>query len=331
LHGGSINVKSEVGFGSTFIVTLPLVTEDTSSTVSAPATGAERDSPLPDIEPIAAGLTDEVSIHPDQETLTEVTVSPPDETPLLLLVDDHADMRAYLRACLAPDYQIIEASDGEEGLSQARHFVPDLVITDVTMPVMDGYAFCREIRSDRVINHVPVIMLTAQASTKSEITGLETGADDYLVKPFHPQALQVRVKNLIERQRQLRERFSKEVLIRPAEITVTSADEAFIQMACEATELHIDDVNFNVDAFAAALGMSLRQLQRKLRALTNLSPKGFIRTIRLERAAQLLKQHYGTVAEVCYAVGFNNPTYFAKCFSEAFGVPPSTYAEAGNL
>ena len=330
-HHGHIRVESEVGFGSEFIVTLPVTSEHGAPSDETAWTQTDREAQtllsLPAVEDVVENDFPDLAAP---VTPQDVTMSTTDETPLLLLIDDHADMRAYLRSSLAPDYQIVEAADGEEGLDSARQFVPDLIITDVTMPVMDGYAFCRALRADTALNHIPIIMLTAQASTESEITGLETGADDYLVKPFNSQALQARVKNLIERQRRLRARFSKEVLIQPSEISVASADEAFIRRACETTEAHLADVHFNVDAFADALGMSLRQLQRKLRALTDLSPKAFIRTIRLQRAAQLLKQQYGTVAEVSYAVGFNNPTYFTKCFSEAFGTPPSAYADSDD-
>ena len=313
-HRGQIRVESEVGFGSEFIVTLPrgLEIEEAASMLPTHEEPPRLDVDLGEMEQAAS----EVPF---------LDASPSEEAPLVLLVDDHREMRAYLRACLAPDYQVLEAADGAEGLAQAGALVPDLIITDVMMPVMDGHAFCRALRADDVLNHIPVIMLTAKASPLSEVAGLETGADDYLVKPFNAGALRARVERLIARQRQLRARFSREVVIQPGDITVSSAEEAFIQRAREVVENHLSDVHFNVDAFSEALGMSLRQLQRKLSALTGLAPKAFIRTIRLQRAAQLLEKRFGTVAEVAYAVGFNNPTYFTKCFREAYGVPPSGY------
>jgi len=325
-HHGQIRVESEVGFGSGFIVTLPRGLE---------RPGEETASMLPTHEGPPLGRLDvglgEVEQAISAADLPLLDASPSEEAPLVLLVDDHPEMRAYLRACLAPDYQVLEAADGAEGLDQAGALVPDLIITDVMMPVMDGHAFCRALRADEVLNHIPVIMLTAKASPVSEVAGLETGADDYLVKPFNAGALRARVERLITRQRHLRARFSQEVVIQPGDIAVSSAEEAFVQRAREAVENHLSDVHFNVDAFSEALSMSLRQLQRKLSALTGLAPKAFIRTIRLQRAAQLLDKRFGTVAEVAYAVGFNNPTYFTKCFREAYGVPPSGYLDSEEV
>ncbi len=196
------------------------------------------------------------------------------------------------------------------------------------MPRMDGFALCRTIKADTVLNHIPVILLTARASTESKREGLESGADDYLFKPFNADELRVRVRNLIALRRQLRARFSRKTLIEPHSISVKSAEEVFIEHACAVVEEHLAEDAFNVDAFASAMSMGSRQLQRKLRALTDQTPTEFIRLLRLKRAAQLLEQHAGTVSEIAYEVGFNNPTYFATRFREAFGVPPSEYHAA---
>jgi AraC-like DNA-binding protein len=173
-----------------------------------------------------------------------------------------------------------------------------------------------------------VILLSARASGESKLAGLETGADDYLYKPFNAKELRARVKNLIELRRALRRRFARELLAPPAEPDVPSAEEAFLARAREVVEQHLSEVTFNVDGLADALGMSTRQLQRKLRALTGHSPNAFIRLVRLQRSARLLEQGAGTVSEIAYEVGFNHPTYFMKRFREVFGQSPSEYGAA---
>ena len=182
-----------------------------------------------------------------------------------------------------------------------------------------------------MLNHIPVILLTARASDESKVEGLETGADDYLFKPFNAEELRVRVRNLIALRRRLRARFSQEILVQPTGISVQSADEAFVDRVREVVEAHMADETFNVEAFADVLSMGPRQLQRKLRALTGQTPTEFIRLMRLKRAAQLLEQHAGTVSEIAYEVGFNHPTYFATCFREVFGTSPSAYVASRSV
>ena len=204
--------------------------------------------------------------------------------------------------------------------------MPDLVITDIIMPEVDGYAFCKALKEDPVLDHVPVVMLTAKAEEEHKIEGLASGADSYLCKPFSMRELTARVENLLTSRRRLRKRFSRERLTRPAPVDVESADDRFIRRARETVEAHVGEEHFKVDAFAEEMGMSVRQLQRKMRAVADQTPSGFIRLLRLGRGAQLIEQDYGTIAEIAYAVGFSSASYFSRCFRETFGAPPSEYA-----
>jgi len=223
------------------------------------------------------------------------------------------------------EYNVMEAADGLAGLKVATEQLPDLVITDLMMPRMDGVELCQKLKTDERTSHIPVIMLTAKTSVEDRIEGLETGADDYLTKPFNIKELRVRVKNLIKQRQKLRERFRKELLLEPREIAVTSADERFIRQSLEIIENNMSDQDFSVEQLGADLAMSRMQLFRKIKALTDQSPSEYIRTIRLKRAAQLIKSSYGNLAEITYEVGFNSPSYFAKCFRELYGVTPSEF------
>jgi DNA-binding response OmpR family regulator len=249
-----------------------------------------------------------------------------DAEPLLLIVEDNEEVRRYLCDTFAGQYQVIEAEHGLEGLRKAVEAVPDLVISDLMMPRMDGLELCRHLKMDERTSHIPVIMLTARASVESKLDGLETGADDYVTKPFHPQELHVRVRNLIEGRRNLRARFGRQVKLQPKDITVSSADEKFLYNAIAVVEKHMSDSDFSVEALENEMMMSKMQLYRKLKALTDQSPSEFVRTLRLKRAASLISQRSGNISEIAYDVGFNNLSYFAKCFKEHYGVPPSEYA-----
>ena len=318
LHHGEINVESGVGVGTTFTVRLPLgkahlkpeqIVERGALSVEQEALGDERNALEQPNTPIPE--------HPNTRTLEH----------LILIVEDNPDMRAYIRDNLQEYYQTNEAENGIMGLKKARKIMPDLIISDVMMPEMDGMEFCERLKNDPQISHIPVILLTARAARQDKLEGLETGADDYLVKPFDAKELIARAKNLIKQRRRLQERFRREVEIEPAEVTNTSMDAVFLQKVMTAVEAHIDNVAFNTHHLASEAGVSRRHLNRKLRGLTGQTTREFIRTIRLKRAAQLLQQHSGTVTEIAYDVGFQNIGYFAKVFREQFGVSPSEYGK----
>jgi len=241
--------------------------------------------------------------------------------PVILVVEDNADVRSYIGDHLAAGYQVLEAAHGVEGLERARETIPELIISDIMMPQMDGYRLCRALKEDERTSHIPVILLTAKAGTENKIEGLETGADDYLIKPFEPKELLARVRNLIEVRRRLREHFK--VPLRPSDIAITSMDDAFLKKAVEAVERHMREESFGVEELGEQLAMSRVQLHRKITALTNHPPGEFIRYLRLHRAMELLKNNAGTVSEVAYNVGFGDPSHFTRRFRELFGVLPS--------
>ncbi len=250
--------------------------------------------------------------------------------PILLIVEDHADIREHIRDRLWETYQILDAADGEAGLRLALEEVPDIVVTDLMMPVMDGVEMTRRLKTDERTSHIPVVMLTAKASVENRIEGLETGADDYLTKPFHMKELAVRLQNLGEQRKLLREKFRREIVLEPGQAAVNSADERFLEKMLKYLEENLSNPELDVQAFRDALGMSRMQFFRKVKALSGQSPVEFIRTFRLKRAAQLLEKGFGNVAEVTYEVGFNNLSYFARCFKEFFGRTPSEYLRANS-
>jgi len=312
LHRGTISVTSVVGKGTEFRVRIPLGSAHLKADeiLAAQAEIGER-SPV------------HIEAH-EQSAQVDPGVQTPDGTrSIVLVVEDNIDVRAYIRQYLVPSYQVLEAHDGKEGVEKARESIPDLIISDVMMPKLDGYELCKTLKLDEKTSHVPIILLTAKAGQENKVEGLETGADDYLTKPFDAKELLVRVKNLIEVRRKLRERFSAAQVLKPGEIAVTSIDDAFLQKALAVVEKRLGDENFSVEDFAREAGMSRSQLHRKLTALTNQSPGSFIRYMRLHRAMELLRKNAGTVSEIAYAVGFSGLSYFTQCFQEQFSVLPS--------
>jgi len=248
-------------------------------------------------------------------------------SPILLLVEDNTDMRNYMRNCLELNYRTIEAKDGYDGFKKATNKIPDLVISDVMMPKMDGYELCKKLKTDKRTSHISIILLTARAETIDKIEGLETGADEYLTKPFDTKELHVRVKNLINQRRLLRKKFSKQETFNPEEIAASPIDSIFLKRAKNIIENSLSDTDFSIERFAEDIGLSRSQLHRKMRALTDHSPTEFIRILRLQYALKLFTQDR-TIAEIAYEVGFNNPAYFSQCFRKQYGKLPSEFTQS---
>ncbi len=244
--------------------------------------------------------------------------------PTILIVDDNADMRRYLRTLLADKYYVIEASDGANGLSIANESVPDLIVSDVMMPVMDGLSFCRKIKEEPMTSHIPVILLTARSTESQQLEGLDSGADAYMTKPFSSQLLLARIDNLLKSRRQLKHLFDDRSVMAQVETEKLSApDRTFIERLKELMQKNLDNSNMKMDDIGAGLGISRVQLYRKVKALTGLSPIELLRQMRLQKAYTLLKTTDWTISEIAYAVGFSSPGYFTTCFKKQFGKYPT--------
>ena len=323
MQKGTIRVESEEKKGSCFFISLPVIMN--------PSKSGEM------IE-----ILDEAGTAPRQFKRFEVTdgheyifnnedqkdeVHPDRRKPVILVVEDEAEVRNFIRDYLGSAYNIYEAADGRTGFEKSVKYDPDLIISDIIMPVMDGMELCQKIKSDLRTSHIPVVMLTARSSLENKIKGLETGADAYIEKPFSIDLLETQVRNILDNRRILRNKFCKELIIKPADITITSVDAAFLQKAMEVVEKHISDFDYDSNEFCREIGMSRSQLHRKLKGLTAQSASEFIRTMRLKRAASMLSQSHLPVEEVSYRTGFRSPAYFTKCFKKLFGKTPTEFLE----
>jgi signal transduction histidine kinase/DNA-binding response OmpR family regulator len=312
LHGGTITVESVVNRGSTFRVLLPLLRGERRE-----ERGERRDRGESEL----VGM-DATSLNIEHRALNIEHRQPTTDNPLLLIVEDNPDLRLYIRGILEKDYQVMEAGSGRQGLEKALEHIPDLVLTDVMMPEMDGYELSRKLKSDERTSHIPVIILTARAGMESKIEGLETGADDFLTKPFDPEELQVRIKNLISQRRRLRERYLKTAGASLFKATETPAaellsmDEQFLRRVKHMVENRLSDADFSVDELASAVHLSRVQLHRKLKALIDIPASDYIRTLRLNKAAELLEHKTANIAEIAYDVGFTNPGHFSEAFKK---------------
>ena len=311
LHGGDLHITSEEGFGTEVTLYLP------GRTTLSPTDGKTdiKSNPIKVLTQIERSRDAEIVENQDSA-----------DTPNILLVEDHEELRAYVKEILSPSYQVAEAENGQAGVEWAIQNQPDLIICDVIMPQVDGYALCRQLKEIPETSLIPIILLTAKSDFESRIKGWNEGADDYLVKPFNPRELVARVASLIKARREIRERFSQRLVLKSSNVSVTSEDGDFLQKAIHIVESHLGEENFGVRELAEDMALSERQLRRKLKTLTRQGPAIFIRELRLKIAARMLAEKAGSVAEIAYKVGFKKPQYFSNLFRDHYGVSPSAYA-----
>jgi len=309
LHKGKISVESKLGMGTSFTIQLPIGDAHLSD-------AQKQGTPL---------FLENASIPVDLPVSGLSRAEYNEKLPRILVVDDNQDIRTFIQSNLSSIYNIIEAADGMQGMEMATENMPDLIISDVMMPITDGIEFCRQIKSDRQTCHIPVVLLTAKSADESKIEGYETGADDYLVKPFKLDILKARIKNLLENRRLLRRSYSDNIAAEPEEFTSNAIDHELIKRIYAIVEERIADTDFNPDILARELLMSRSSLYMKIKAITGESVSIFVRNIRLKKAAEMLKQQKHSVTEIAYNVGFNQTQYFSKCFKEVFGMTPSEY------
>ncbi len=305
-HQGKIKLESVPGKGSTFTVEIPV-----------------KKSTTPEKASIIKGS--DVQLQDNVPSTKVEEISGEENEPIILIIEDNPDLRNYLCELLQENYTIHKAENGIDGIKKAMEIIPDLIISDVMMPGKDGLAVCNELKEATETNHIPVILLTARADQESKLKGLTNGADDYLLKPFDPKELKIRISNLLDQRIKLKEKYTRLLLLEPAEIEISNAEETFLKTVMEVVIKRIDDSAFSVEQFCSELGMSRMQLHRKLTALTGHSATTFVRNQRLVRASQLLVAGE-PVSQVAYAVGFGSLSYFTRAFKEEYGVVPSEYA-----
>ncbi|MFB6343867.1 tetratricopeptide repeat protein [Saccharicrinis sp. FJH62] len=305
LAKGRITVESSEADGTTFILVLPLNEVTEYSPVEVPA--QERQE-----------LVGPTTIPENSRT--------PEHAETALIIEDNHELRSFIKSCLTPSFKVIAAEDGIKGVATALEQIPDIIVSDVMMPGIDGMEVCSTLKNNEKTSHIPIILLTAKASQESKLEGLKAAADDYLLKPFQPDELVQRMQNLIAIRAQLREKFSKDLLYKPGENSVSSVDDRFFQKLTRIIEENISNEALSIEELSSAVSMSRSQLHRKLHNLTGLSASQYVRNYRLKRSREFLSNKAGTVSEIAYMVGFSSPAYFNKCFKAYFGITPGELA-----
>jgi len=336
LHKGKIEVESEEGRGTTFTISIPMgqehlkpdeICDEETDKSKVPVEGFSlKDEYERDL--VSTGHSGD--IKRTGEYVSDFELSGKDSVPLLLIVEDNSDVRYYIKDNLKKFYRILEAADGEEGWQKSIEQIPDLIISDVMMPKMDGFKLCEKLKTDEKTSHIPVILLTAKAAKRDKIEGYETGADDYIMKPFEPDELRARIRNLIEQRKRLHEHFQKDGILEIDKTRITSVDKKFLMKAFEIINKNLSDSSFTVEAFASGLFVSKSLLHKKITSLTGEPPVELIRRVRLKKAAELIEKKFGNLSEIALEVGFNNPAYFSECFKKQFGIPPSHYRQTNT-
>lgn len=315
LHGGSISVESELGKGSVFIVTLPVRHLDVAPVV-------------PDC------LIDATEVSAELDVIDTEAIAPESDKPLLLIIDDNSDIRKLVSELMKDEYNIITAPDGKEGVRLAAKYVPDLIVCDVMMPVLDGLECCRIIKEEVSTSHIPVLMLTACSMDEQRVEGYDSGADGYIAKPFSSAVLKSRCRSLIANRKRIKELWAGNSATMPAPQAATvqatgvagtanDIDNEFYNRFLELFKAEMGNPDLSVDTIAADMGLGRSQFYRKIKALTNYSPVELFRSLRLKQARSLLTTTGKSISEIAYEVGFSTPAYFTKCYRDAFGETPT--------
>lgn len=315
LYQGQVDVKIDSNDIIHFIISIPLEIEILKNVeIKGEASKKPR------------LIVDSVSnaIHLEEHTNDDAV----EVLPLVLLVEDQKQVRDFLVSVWKKRYRVFEAKNGQEGIEKALEVVPDLILTDVRMPICDGIELCNTLKTDERTSHIPIILLTAGIGEEHELQGLQSGADDFITKPFKLPILEKRVDNLIETRKVLRGRYSQEMVLKAKDIAITPTDEVFLNKLQNVLDEHLSNPEFNPIYFSKELGMSRMQLHRKLLAFTGLSTTAFIRSQRLKQAIHILQTSDASINEVAYTVGFNTPSYFIKCFKETYKKTPSQYLQS---
>ena len=319
--GSRLDVEIDPGFSTTFVLALPANYKPALSKLALRATPAFTAA---DNEPDAAFQPESDAI-PVMKTALVNRKQADTSGKVILLVEDNADVRYYMKTCLDRHFTVAEACNGEEGMEKAVSLMPDLIITDVMMPGLDGHALCEQIKLDGRLNHIPVILSTALAEDDYRLKGFEVQADGYLVKPYDSRVLLAQVRSLFANRDRLKAYLSNTVVLAPDEPDMLSADEAFVTHVKELMEIHMGDTNFDLGVFAELMHMSPRQLQRKFKAVLDMTPMAFVRVMRLKRAAQLLEKRAGNISQIAYQVGYSHARHFTRNFTRFYGKCPRTY------
>ena len=313
LQGGTAKVESEVGEGSEFTITLPKrVAGDNFQP-------AEETYTMNDFLDESSAVTD-IST---ENKVSKITSDRQEDKPRVLVIDDNADIRAYATALLGDEYDVMEASDGSEGLKKAVREVPDVVVCDVMMSGMDGLECCKYLKSDSLTCHIPVILLTAKTLDEHRAEGYAYGADAYLTKPFNGNVLKARIKNLITNRKLMKIVFGNDAQQEPMEAVAQSAESQFVEKFRTIIQGNLGNSDLNVETISHEMGISRAQLYRKIKSITGISPNDIIREARMKRADRLLETTDKSVSEIAYEVGFSSPSYFTKCYREFFGRTPN--------
>ncbi len=314
IHYGEIRVKSELNEYTIFNIIIPITKKFYGAHEIVDTITEMNDS---------TNVIEEALIYEDNN-LNQVT---PDKKPILLIVEDNFEIRNLIKTHFSDDYKVFTSSDGINGCEKAFDMIPDIIISDIMMPKMNGLQLCKKLKTDSRTSHIPIILLTARGSHAFQMEGLEYGADDYLTKPFNLEILDVRVKNLVESRKALRETFRKEILLKPKDVAINNVDEIFIEKIMQIIETNMSDSKFSVAKLATEIGMSHSVLYRKIMALSGQNINEFLKTIRLTRAAQLILDSDYSINQISDMTGFSNPKYFSTCFKKKYGTTPTKYKE----